>query len=89
MINKTLIEEIGRSDEVTLDCLFSLLRERKFGVMRKVKGFSFILDIEEEIALNEAAKDESGRLLDHVNRHSLADALVARSKELKQQTNEN
>ena len=82
---KTLIAAIKEADSVEIDCGFSILRDFKIGIFRKLKGWSLVFDVEEETVIKEAPKDENGRVLDRQTRHETCDALVARSKELKEQ----
>lgn len=84
---KQIIEAIKDADEVEVDSLFCVLRDRKLGIYRKLKCMALILDIDEDEVLNEAIKDEKGRVLDHDSRHLLADALVVRAKQMKQNEN--
>ena len=84
---KTLLETIKEADPVEIDGCFCCLRDRKLGILRKLKVFALILDIEEDVVLNEAPKDAEGRYLDYQSRHIISDALVARSQQQKHQNN--
>lgn len=82
---KALQEAINEADSVMIDGCFSCLRDKNLGILRKLKVWSLILDVEEEDVLNEADKDPEGRFIDYSNRHKICDALVIRSKQLKQE----
>lgn len=81
---KTLIDTIKQADEVEVDGMFATLKYRSMGILRKMRVFALILDLDEEIVLKEAPKDDSGRLIDYEARHTICDALVSRSKELQE-----
>lgn len=85
---KTLIEAIKGADNTEIDVSFSILRDFGIGIFRKLKGWALVLDINEEAVIKEAPKDDNGRVIDRTTRHTVCDALVARSKELKEQNNE-
>jgi hypothetical protein len=77
---KTLIKELKSACPVQIDCCWSVIRDKKMGIKRKIEGWAFILDIEEEIALDEAIKDENGRIIDTVNRYAFHDELIKVSR---------
>jgi hypothetical protein len=77
---KTIIEAIKEADEVEVDALFSVLKYRQIGILRKLKCMALILDIDEDDVINEAPKDTSGRILDHVTRHTICDELIKASQ---------
>lgn len=82
---KTILKAISESEcEVEIDTLFAILKYKGLGVMRKLKCFALVLDLEEEMVLKEAPKDENGRILDRECRHSICDELIKVSQKQKQ-----
>lgn len=78
---KTLLETIKQADEVEIDACWMIIRDRKNGILRKLRCLALVLDIEEEIVLQEAPKDENGRILDRETRHAICEVLVSVSKQ--------
>lgn len=74
---KTILKAISESqDSAEIDAMFAILKYKGLGIMRKLKSFALVLDLEEEIVLKEAPKDESGRILDRECRHLICDGLI-------------
>lgn len=78
---KLLNEAIADADEVEVDSLWAILKYKDFGVLRKLKCMALILDLDEEAVINEASKDESGRILDKETRNSIHESLIKKSKQ--------
>jgi hypothetical protein len=73
---KTLLDAIKEADEVQIDACWAILRDIRLGIMRKLKCWSLVFDLDEEKILNEAPKDNEGRILDKSTRHQLHDELI-------------
>lgn len=73
---KTILEAIKSADEVEVDAMFSVLKYRSIGILRKLKCMALILDLDEDVVLAEAPKDNQNRILDHESRHAICDALI-------------
>lgn len=78
---KTIIDTIKKADEVEIDGMFGVLKYKSIGILRKLKVMALILDLDEETVIKEAPKDGEGRVLDHVTRHEICDALIARAQQ--------
>jgi hypothetical protein len=81
---KTLLTAIEESDDSSeLDCLWAVIREKKFGIKRKILCFCLILGLEESEILDQAPKDKDGRILDYESRHIISQSLVKASQKNK------
>jgi hypothetical protein len=79
---KTITNAIKEADSVIIDGCWMCLKYRQAGIYRKLQVFALILDLDEDSVIEEAPKDESGRVLDKETRTIIHDALIIRSKEL-------
>ncbi|MDB4314456.1 hypothetical protein N9955_00345 [bacterium] len=73
---KELFEAIKEADPVEVDTAWAVLKYKNIGILRKLKSLCLIFDLDEEGILDEAPKDESGRILDHETRHAIHDELI-------------
>ena len=82
---KLITNAIKEADSVMIDGCWMCLKYFQAGIFRKLQVFALILDLDEESVIEEAPKDENGRVLDKLTRTIIHDVLIARSKELKEQ----
>lgn len=73
-----LFEIVKKSDDVTADAIWAILKYRNIGILRKVMCICKILDVEPDEALSVLPKDENGRYLDKPTRKLIHDALILR-----------
>ena len=80
-MNERLIEEIRIGvDDIELDILWTLLKRKDLGIARKLVCMGHLLEIKEDDILEEAAKDDCGRILDKINRICIHEALIKYEK---------
>ena len=75
-MNERLLEELKYIDDIELDILWTLLKRKDLGIQRKLVCMGYLLEIDDNIILEQAAKDDSGRILDKKNRMCIHDALI-------------
>jgi len=73
---KTLLNAIKDADDVEIDACWAILRDFRLGIMRKLKCWSLIFDLDENKVLEEASRDKEGRILDKITRHQLHEELI-------------
>lgn len=72
----TLMEAIESANPVQVDTLWSILKYKEIGILRKVKCMSDVLDLNTHTVINELPTDEDGRVLDYKTRHMIHDVLI-------------
>ena len=73
-----LFEIVKKSDDVTADAIWAILKYRNYGILRKVKCICKVLNIEPNEVLSVLPKDKKGRYLDKLSRQMIHDALIER-----------
>jgi hypothetical protein len=73
-----LFEIVKKSDDVTADAIWAILKYRNIGILRKVMCICKVLDVEPDEVLSVLPKDENGRYLDKPTRKLIHDALILR-----------
>lgn len=71
-----LIEAIESANPVQVDTLWSILKYKEIGILRKVKCMSEVLDLNTSAVIDELPTDEEGRVLDYKTRHMIHDVLI-------------
>lgn len=72
----TLIEAIETANPVQVDTLWSILKYKEIGILRKVKCMSEVLHLNIPTVIDELPTDEDGRVLDYKTRHMIHDVLI-------------
>lgn len=67
-----------KSDDVTADALWAILRYKNIGILRKMKCICKVLGLDHREVLENIPKDEKGRYLDKPTRQMIHDALIER-----------
>ena len=75
-MNERLLEEIKFINDIELDILWTLLKRKDLGIARKLVCMGYLLEVPESTILEQAAKDDTGRILDKANRMCIHDALI-------------
>ena len=75
-IGATLINAIKDASPVQVDTLWSILKYKEIGILRKVKCMSQVLQIDTSAVIDELPRDDEGRLLDYKTRHIIHDVLI-------------
>ena len=75
-IGATLINAIKEASPVQVDTLWSILKYKEIGILRKVKCMSQVLQLNTSSVIDELPRDEEGRLLDYKTRHIIHDVLI-------------
>jgi len=73
-----LFEIVKKSDDVTADAIWAILKYRNIGILRKVMCICKVLNLEPNDVLDILPKDENGRYLDKPTRKMIHDALIER-----------
>lgn len=73
-----LFEIVKKSDDVTADALWAILRYKNIGILRKMKCICKVLGLDHVEVLENIPKDEKGRYLDKPTRQMIHDALIER-----------
>ena len=71
-----LVEAIESANPVQVDTLWSILKYKEIGILRKVKCMSDVLHLNTSAVINELPTDEEGRVLDYKTRHMIHDVLI-------------
>lgn len=74
-----LLTAISKASPEQIDTIWSVLKYREIGIMRKVKCITSLLKVDFDSTISQLPKDESGRLLDHKTRHLIHDTLIKHS----------
>jgi len=77
-----LFEIVKKSDDVTADAIWAILRYKNIGIYRKVLCICKVLNLEVKEVLEILPKDEKGRYLDKLTRNMIHNALIERKDEL-------
>jgi hypothetical protein len=72
----TLIDAIKDADPVQVDTLWSILKYKEIGILRKVKCMSHVLQLNSSLVIEELPCDDEGRVLDYKTRHMIHDTLI-------------
>ena len=72
----TLMSAIEKATPVQVDTLWSILKYKEIGILRKVKCMSDVLHLDTNNVLDELPADQEGRLLDYKTRHMIHDTLI-------------
>ena len=75
-VSATLIAAIETANPVQIDTLWSILKYKEIGILRKVKCMSEVLRLNTGAVINELPKDDEGRVLDYKTRHMIHDVLI-------------
>ena len=73
---ETLIKAIETANPIQVDTLWSILKYKEIGILRKVKCMSEVLHLNTPTVINELPTDEEGRVLDYKTRHMIHDVLI-------------
>ena len=74
-IGTTLVNAIKDANPVQVDTLWSILKYKEIGILRKVKCMSEVLHLNTVTVIDELPTDE-GRVLDYKTRHIIHDVLI-------------
>lgn len=72
----TLIKAIEDANPTQVDTLWSILKYKEIGILRKVKCMSEVLHLNTCVVIEELPTDEEGRVLDYKTRHMIHDVLI-------------
>ena len=72
----TLIQAIETANPVQVDTLWSILKYKEIGILRKVKCMSEVLHLNTPTVIDELPTDDEGRILDYKTRHMIHDVLI-------------
>jgi len=72
----TLIQAIKAANPVQVDTLWSILKYKEIGILRKVKCMSEVLRLNAPAIIDELPTDDEGRILDYKTRHMIHDVLI-------------
>jgi len=72
----TLVSAIEQATPVQVDTLWSILKYKEIGILRKVKCMSDVLHLNSNNVIQELPTDPKGRLLDYKTRHIIHDTLI-------------
>jgi len=75
-IGTTLVNAIKDANPVQVDTLWSILKYKEIGILRKVKCMSEVLHLNTGAVINELPTDDEGRVLDYKTRHMIHDVLI-------------
>ena len=75
-IGAILMEAIEIASPIQVDTLWSILKYKEIGILRKVKCMSEVLRLNTSEVINELPTDEEGRVLDYKTRHMIRDVLI-------------
>lgn len=75
----TLLSAIESANSVQVDTLWSILKYKEIGILRKVKCMSDVLRLDTSSVIDELPTDEEGRILDYKTRHMIHDVLIKNS----------
>ena len=82
MKNTKLLQIVKKSDDVTADAIWAILKYKNIGILRKVMCICKVLNLEVDEVLSTIPKDEKGRYLDKPTRRLIHDALILRQNKL-------
>jgi hypothetical protein len=75
-IGATLVNAIKSANPVQVDTLWSILKYKEIGILRKVKCMSEVLHLNTGAVIEELPTDDEGRVLDYKTRHIIHDVLI-------------
>ncbi len=71
-----LVDAIRDASPVQVDTLWSILKYKEIGILRKIKCMSEVLHLNTGAVINELPTDDDGRVLDYKTRHMIHDVLI-------------
>ena len=72
----TLLSAIETAGPVQVDTLWSILKYKEIGILRKVRCMSDVLRLDSNSVIDELPMDDEGRILDYKTRHMIHDVLI-------------
>ena len=72
----TLMNAIREASPVQVDTLWSILKYKEIGILRKIKCMSEVLQLNMGSVIDELPTDDEGRVLDYKTRHMIHDVLI-------------
>jgi hypothetical protein len=72
----TLLSAIETAAPVQVDTLWSILKYKEIGILRKVRCMSDVLRLDSNSVIDELPMDDEGRILDYKTRHMIHDVLI-------------
>ena len=72
----TLLSAIETADPVQVDTLWSILKYKEIGILRKVRCMSDVLRLDSNSVIDDLPMDDEGRILDYKTRHMIHDVLI-------------
>ena len=72
----TLMNAIRDASPVQVDTLWSILKYKEIGILRKIKCMSEVLQLNTGSVIDELPTDDEGRVLDYKTRHMIHDVLI-------------
>jgi len=72
----TLLSAIETAAPVQVDTLWSILKYKEIGILRKVRCMSGVLRLDSNSVIDELPMDDEGRILDYKTRHMIHDVLI-------------
>lgn len=76
--NIKLLQIVKKSDDITADAIWAILKYKNIGILRKVMCICKVLNLEVDEILSTIPRDENGRYLDKPTRKLIHDALIIR-----------
>jgi len=74
--SEALIQAIKSANPVQVDTLWSILKYKEIGILRKVKCMSEVLRLNTPAIIEELPTDDEGRILDYKTRHMIHEVLI-------------
>ena len=71
-----MVDAIKTASPVQVDTLWSILKYKEIGILRKVKCMSEVLHLNTGAVIDELPTDDEGRVLDYKTRHMIHDVLI-------------
>lgn len=72
-----LYNKIEQANEAQIDALWSILKYREIGILRKIKSMCVVLDADFDEVIEEGVPtDESGRVIDKATRSHIHEVLI-------------
>jgi len=74
-----LLNAIGSATPEQIDTLWSILKYKEIGILRKIKCMTSVLGLKFENVASTLPTDPNGRILDYKTRHLIHDILIKHS----------
>jgi len=71
-----LLNAIKTANSEQVDALWSILKYKEIGILRKIKSMSAVLNLNFNDIIKDMPTDENGRVIDHKTRHLIHEVLI-------------